>query len=168
MGSLDNESSWWRHRLFDTLSGPMGKAVASHVAVARSIPAEAALIYTMHAWGAFNLISQLRDLLKNSTINFRRYLYLVTDIFSINHQIKKSNLSYRDVNFFNEDISWASIEADLFSTNWDMLLTDVKTNEICKININICLENCKKHVLPKKSPRKHQIPRDTRALMRKG
>ena len=23
-----------------------------------------------------------------------------------NHQIKKRNLSYRDLNFFNEDISW--------------------------------------------------------------
>ena len=26
-----------------------------------------------------------------------------------NHQIKKSNLSYSDLNFFNDDISWASI-----------------------------------------------------------
>ena len=42
-----------------------------------------------------------------------------------NHQIKKSNLSYRDLNFFNEDISWASIGADLLNTSWDMLLTDV-------------------------------------------
>ena len=31
-----------------TLSGRTGKVVASHVAVARSIPAEVALIYTMH------------------------------------------------------------------------------------------------------------------------
>ena len=36
-----------------------------------------------------------------------------------------------------------------------------------KIIINISLEICKKHVLPKKSPRKHQIPRDRRALTRK-
>ena len=42
------------------------------------------------------------------------------------HQIKKSNLSYRDLNFFNEDICWASIDADLVNTSWDMLLTDVK------------------------------------------
>ena len=39
-----------------------------------------------------------------------------------NHQIKNSNLSYRDLNFFNEDISWASIDADLLNTSWDMLL----------------------------------------------
>ena len=26
------------------------------------------------------------------------------------HKIKKSNLSYRDLNFFNEDFSWASID----------------------------------------------------------
>ena len=84
-----------------------------------------------------------------------------------NHQINKSNLSYRDLNFFNEDISWASIDADLFNTSWDMLLTDVKTNEMYKIIINICLEICRKHVLSKKSQRKHQIPRDRRALMRK-
>ena len=32
----------------DTLSGRIGKVVASHAAVARSIPAEVALIYTMH------------------------------------------------------------------------------------------------------------------------
>ena len=31
-----------------TLSGRIGKVVASHAAVARSIPAEVALIYTMH------------------------------------------------------------------------------------------------------------------------
>ena len=31
-----------------TLSGRVGKAVASHAAVAHSIPAEVALIYTMH------------------------------------------------------------------------------------------------------------------------
>ena len=67
------------------------------------------------------------------------------------HQIKKSNVSYRDLNFFNEDISWGSIDADLFNASWDMLLTDVKTNEMYKILINICLEICKKHVLPKKN-----------------
>ena len=76
-------------------------------------------------------------------------------------------MTYRDLNFFNEDISWASIDADLLNTSWDMLLTDVKTDETYKIFINICLEICKTHVLPKKSPRKHQIPRDRRALMRK-
>ena len=80
-----------------------------------------------------------------------------------NHQIKKSNLSYRDLNFFNKDISWASIDADLLNTSWDMLLTDVKTDEIYKIIINTWLEICKKHVLPKKSPRKPQIPIDRRA-----
>ena len=48
-----------------------------------------------------------------------------------------------------------------------MLLTDVNTDEMYKIMINICLEICKKHVLLKKSPRKHQIPRDRLALMRK-
>ena len=47
-----------------------------------------------------------------------------------NYQIKKSNLSYRDLNFFNEDTSRASIDADLLNTCWDMLLTDVKTNEM--------------------------------------
>ena len=36
-----------------------------------------------------------------------------------------------------------------------------------KIIINICLEISKRHVLPNKSPRKHQIPRDRRALMKK-
>ena len=36
-----------------------------------------------------------------------------------------------------------------------------------KIIINICLEICKKHVLPKKNRIKHQISRDIRALMRK-
>ena len=84
-----------------------------------------------------------------------------------NHQIKKSNLSYRDLNFFSEDISWASIDADLLNTSWDMLSTDEKPDEMYKTIINICLEICKKHVLPKKSPRKHQIPRDIKALMRK-
>ena len=66
-----------------------------------------------------------------------------------NHQIKKSNLSYRDLNFFNKDIRWASIDADLLKISWDMILTDVKTNEMYKIIINICLKICKKHVLPK-------------------
>ena len=37
----------------NTLSGRIGKVVASHAAVARSSPAEVALIYTMHValWG---------------------------------------------------------------------------------------------------------------------
>ena len=48
-----------------------------------------------------------------------------------------------------------------------MFLPDVKTDEMYKIFINICLEICKQHVLPKKSQRKHQIPRGRRALMRK-
>ena len=66
-----------------------------------------------------------------------------------NHQINKSNLSYRDLNFFNKDISWANIDADLLNTSWDMLLTDVKTDEMYKIIINICLEIYRKHVLSK-------------------
>ena len=48
-----------------------------------------------------------------------------------------------------------------------MLLTDVNTEEMLKIIMNICQKICKKYVLPKKSPRKHQIPRDRRAVMRK-
>ena len=83
------------------------------------------------------------------------------------YQIKKSNSSYRDLNFFSDDISRASIDAELLNTSWDMLLTDVKTDEMYKIIINICLGICKKHLPPKKSPRKHQTPRDRRALMRK-
>ena len=71
-----------------------------------------------------------------------------------NHQIKKSNLSYRDLNFFNEDISWANIDADLFNTSWDMLLTDVKTDEMYKIIINICLEIFKKTCSAKEKSKK--------------
>ena len=49
-----------------------------------------------------------------------------------------------------------------------MILTDVNTDEMYKIIVIIWLEICKKHVLPKKYPRKHQIPRDRRAMyMRK-
>ena len=43
------------------------------------------------------------------------------------------------MNYFSEDISWASIDADLFNTTWDMLLTDVNTDEVYKIIINIYL-----------------------------
>ena len=70
-----------------------------------------------------------------------------------NHQIKKSKLSYRDLNFFSEDISWASIDADLLNTSWDMLLTDVKTNEIYKIIINIA-----KHMFPRKVQENTKYP----------
>ena len=34
------------------------------------------------------------------------------------------------MNFFNDAFSWASIDADLLNTSWDMLLTDVKTDEM--------------------------------------
>ena len=71
-----------------------------------------------------------------------------------NHQIKKINLSYRDLNFFNEDISWASIEADLFNTRWDMRLTDVKTDEMYKIIINIFPENLQKTCSAKQKSKK--------------
>ena len=36
------------YNIFHTLSGPIGKVTASHAAVARSVPAEVALIYIMH------------------------------------------------------------------------------------------------------------------------
>ena len=41
---------------FHTVSGSIGKVVASHAAVARSIPAEVTLIYTMDEalWGYYN------------------------------------------------------------------------------------------------------------------
>ena len=81
------------------------------------------------------------------------------------HQIKKSNLNYRDMNFFNEDISWVSIDAELLNTSWDMLLTDINTDEMYKIIINTCLEICKKHV-PKKSLENTKYP-ETRTMMRK-
>ena len=58
------------------------------------------------------------------------------------HQIKESNLSYWDLNLFNEDISWASIDADLLYTTWDMLLTEVKSDETYK-NFNIWIKICK-------------------------
>ena len=80
-----------------------------------------------------------------------------------NHKIKKSNLSYRDLNSFNEDISWASIEADLFNTSWDMLSTEVKTDEMYKIIINIWIEICKKYFLPKKVQENTKYP-DTEGL----
>ena len=91
------------------------------------------------------------------------------NIIQIETNIKtvEEKQNYQILNFFNEDISWASIDADLLNTSWDMLLTDVSTDEMYKISINICLESRKKHVLPKKIPRKHQIPRDRRAMMRK-
>ena len=44
------------------------------------------------------------------------------------------------MNFFNEDISWESIDAALLDTSWDMLLTDVKTDEMYKIIINVSLK----------------------------
>ena len=60
-----------------------------------------------------------------------------------NYQIKKCNLSKRDMNFLNEDISWASIDADLFNTYLDMFLRIVNTDEMYKIVTNICPEICK-------------------------
>ena len=84
-----------------------------------------------------------------------------------NIKIVEEKQNHQILNFFNEDISWASIDADLFNTSWDLLSTDVSTDEMYKIIINICLQIRKKRVLPKKIPRKHQIPRDRRAVMRK-
>ena len=60
------------------------------------------------------------------------------------YKIKKINLSYRDFNFFSEDISWASIDADLLNTSCVMLLTDGNTDEMYRIIIDICLEIWKK------------------------
>ena len=71
-----------------------------------------------------------------------------------NHQIKKNNLNYRDLNFINEDISCASIDADLLNTSWDMILTDVNTDEMYKIIINICLEIWEKTCSAKEKSKK--------------
>ena len=70
------------------------------------------------------------------------------------HQIKKSALSYRDLNFFNKDISWASIDADLLNTSWDMLLTDVKSDQIYKIIINILPGNLQKNMFCQRKVKK--------------
>ena len=58
------------------------------------------------------------------------------------------------MNFFSEEIGWASIDADLLNTSWDMLLTDEKTDEKYKIIINICLEICKKTCSAKEKSKK--------------
>ena len=47
------------------------------------------------------------------------------------------------------------------------MLSDVNTNEMYMIIINISLDICKKHIPPKKRPRKHQIPRDRITMMGK-
>ena len=62
---------------------------------------------------------------------------------------------------------WANIDDKLFYTNWAMLLRDRNTYEMYKIITHICHNICKKHVLKRKRPIKHQIPRDRRAMMRK-
>ena len=82
------------------------------------------------------------------------------------HQIKRSNMSYGDLNFFNENISWASIDADLLNTSSDMLLTDEKLMKFIRLLSIFGWKFAKRHVLPQKNKRKHQIPRDRRALMR--
>ena len=84
------------------------------------------------------------------------------------------------MNFINKDISRASI--DLINTSWDLHLADASinlasaeiilyisfyTDEMYKIIMNTSQEIGNKHFLPKKSPRKHQILRDRRAMMRK-
>ena len=74
------------------------------------------------------------------------------------HKIKKSNLSNNDLNFFIEDISWASIDADLLNTSCDMLLTDVKTDEMYKIIIKVCREISQKKALSKKSKKNTKYP----------
>ena len=43
----------------------------------------------------------------------------------------------------NQFISWTSIDADMFNKSRDMILTDVNTDEIYVIIINICLDICK-------------------------
>ena len=85
-----------------------------------------------------------------------------------NGQIKKSNLGCKDMNFFNEDIRWASIGADLLNTSWDMFFTDVKTDEMHKIIINICGKFAKNMFCRRKfleNTKYHET--DGRALMRK-
>ena len=67
-------------------------------------------------------------------------------------------MTHRYLNFFNEDISWASIDADLLNTSCDTLLTDVKIYEMYKIIINICLEICKKHVAKEKCKKTPNTP----------
>ena len=75
-----------------------------------------------------------------------------------NHKIKKGNLTYRDLNYFNEDISWEIIDADLLNTSSDMLMTTVKTDEMYKIIINICLEICKKTCCQEKVKENTEYP----------
>ena len=59
-------------------------------------------------------------MLDNNVIQIETNIKIVEE--KQNHPIKKSNLNYRDLNLFNEDISWASIDADLLNTSLDMRL----------------------------------------------
>ena len=78
------------------------------------------------------------------------------------HQFKEDlKLGFKDLNFFNEDNNHANIDAELFNTDWVMLFSDVNIDKMYKIITDICLDTCKKHVPPKKRPRKHQMPRDS-------
>ena len=60
-----------------------------------------------------------RSMSDHNIIQIERNIKIVEE--NQNHKIKKSNLSFRDLSFFNEDISWASVNADLFNKSWDML-----------------------------------------------
>ena len=60
------------------------------------------------------------------------------------------------MNFFSVDISWACIDADLFNTIWDILLTDVNTDEMNKvaiISLEICKKKCSVKGKSKKTPK---------------
>jgi exonuclease III len=77
-------------------------------------------------------------------------------------------VSFRQLNFFNEKIDWNKIQEDLNEMDWTAMTDGLQAQEIYRIFVNETLQVCIKHVpLRKLPPKQKRIPQDRRILMRK-
>ena len=85
----------------------------------------------------------------------------------LNIEPKNTEMSFKDLNFFNTKTNWDKIKNELDTVNWEMILANKSVDEKHSEISNICLKICEKYVPKRKPVRKSLIPRDRRILMLK-
>lgn len=75
-------------------------------------------------------------------------------------------LNFNQLNFLSESTNWESLKQDLRVVDWSVMANDDPSKQYQMIT-NMCLKISLKHVPFRKPPRKLNIPKDRKLLMRK-
>ena len=80
--------------------------------------------------------------------------------------VKKSG-QFASLNFFNENTKWTDINNHISSINWDQAMKGLSTEEMYVFFQQTLFQICEMHTPGKRHPRKSDIPKDRKILLRK-